>query len=433
MAAAAAAAGGLTSITTEPLFYGPVLPPGVDAARTPDCALSAEEFLKLMTTVRTRFYAADDTAAIARVVGNLRGTAASWYDTRINSPAPGTDAELLRTNWNEFCRVFKLTWFKQRSRWDTSTSYLELKQLPNEPAWMLLERILVEYRRDQELARIAIDTRIATIDNRGTADQLAVLAALADDQRNAINAIIANARSDTASACLESMRDADVSRALALSCSDDRLRKAIRRKAAEGLDYNRLSTFVRTEEDSLRTRGSQSASHPKPRSNAAASSASSHTSRRRNGKVNSAEAAEVAPADDANDASAPEDNDEFDDALQQQFETVVSAIRSRFPRRRRPEDRDRDRDRRPASPSRPRDSRGRFSAYSASPAPAASASAVSACSTCTSSDHTSAACPSLFATVEAIVGARLSEHPSLSSSQPSGHSPFSMTNQENWW
>lgn len=409
-----AAAAGITSIMAEPIFYGPVMPPGMEAKAT-DCAVTAEEFVKMMTSARARFHAGDDTAAIARAVGNLRGVAASWYETRIECPPTGITADQLRNDWDIFISAFKDTWYKQRSRWDTTSSYLELKQRPNEPTWVLLERIMTEYRRDQELAKEAIAVRAAAINPRGTAGQIARLNALPQDDRNALGQIMANMRSDVIDAALGAMRDADVARALALTCSDDRLRKAIRRKAAAGLDYVALSAFVRTEEESMRTTRLPSSS-----------SAPSSSKKRQGHSAGIRPRSSIAAADPSATPDSDATSDADDDANNDDVEAIVEAIRSRFfPSRRR---RQRRGPRSRGSPTR-RDSEGRFTSAAAAappPAPPASTSAV-ACSFCSAVGHLPSACPTFFATVEAIATANHRSTDAQPAAEGADVNPFSMS------
>jgi hypothetical protein len=245
------AANGITSIVSEPIFYGPVAPSSLDA-KSSDCAVPAEEFLQLMSAARDRFHVGDDTAAISRAVGNLRGVAASWYRSRTKCPPAGTDPTALQTDWDVFVATFRSKWFRQRTRWDTSTSYLEIRQKPNEPTWVLLERIIDEYLADQELVRDATNLRLAGQDPSGTPADIGRLEALPQADQDAVGRIMSNARKDSVALCLETMRDADIACAFVLACADDRLRKAVRRKAATGLNYSQLEAFIRTEDDTLK-------------------------------------------------------------------------------------------------------------------------------------------------------------------------------------
>jgi hypothetical protein len=428
------AANGITSIVSEPIFYGPVAPSSLDA-KSSDCAVPAEEFLQLMSAARDRFHVGDDTAAISRAVGNLRGVAASWYRSRTKCPPAGTDPTALRTDWDVFVATFRAKWFRQRTRWDTSTSYLEIRQKPNEPTWVLLERIIDEYLADQELVRDATNLRLATQDPRGTPADIGRLEALPQADQDAIGRIMSNARKDSVALCLETMRDADIARAFVLACADDRLRKAVRRKAATGLDYGQLEAFIRTEDDTLKAskpgQPSSSSNHKRSQKPASASSA-----RARGAVAAAAEAASASQDDDASDADEPTSNDLNDD----QVEALIEAVRSRFPsNRRRPRRGFRPRHRSPApqqSPQQPRDSSGRFASSYASAAnsakPMTSASSIAGCTFCSSDDHTNASCPTFYSTVDAVAAARHAH--SDAAAAPSDlvptHSSLSMSGNE---
>jgi hypothetical protein len=207
---------------------------------------------------------------------------------------------------------------------------------------------------------------------------------------------MSNARKDSVALCLETMRDADIARAFVLACADDRLRKAVRRKAATGLDYGQLEAFIRTEDDTLKAskpgQSSSSSNHKRSQKPASASSA-----RARGAVAAAAEAASASQDDDASDADEPTSNDLNDD----QVEALIEAVRSRFPsNRRRPRRGFRPRQRSPApqqSTQQPRDSSGRFASSYASAAnsakPMTSASSIAGCTFCSSDDHTNASCP----------------------------------------
>jgi len=395
----------VTALTTEPLFFGPNIP-GMPGQPSADCATTAEEFFTRMDRIRLQHHPNDDAAAIARAVANLRGTAASWWTT-IDRPNSGQDPDLTR-NWAVFARTFRTAWFASRSRWDTATNHLELVQHPNEPTWHFLMRIHHQYVLDQNLQIDHFDDFLNNFTPRYTAAQAAVMAALPADVQVIARQGALNAAIDGLNHHLRSTLDVDITRALALTCRSDQLRKAIRRRATTGITVAALSEFVRAEEasmtirrisanDTTRTNGSNGNNgNHRRQANGTNGSNGNNGNRRPVGALTNAlrrtRISEVADARPHHDDDDDYDDHHHVDAIHRRRGQRGRPRRQQSPRRRR-----RYEDEPPEWNPPRRDPQGRFRPR----APPTAASAASICTTCYAPDHDAGSCP-VSATAAAI-------------------------------
>jgi len=255
MAAAAPNANPVT-LLAEPLYYGYPWIKGVHA-QAHECMMPAEEFIERMSAIRTLHYANNEAAAIARTVGNLRGAAAEWWSTRFTMTVDDVDVNAITTRWDDFLAIFRKQWFVCRSRWEAANSYLSLRHDHSEPAWIYLERILAEYRRDQGYLRKELITPIGDIEFRhdGSAAMTAAhaeIVALGANAQALLRMYLRNCKDDCVNTTLTRQRDTDIMRALCAGVADNSIRQSLFKKSDSPMTYTQLSDFVRREEDSRR-------------------------------------------------------------------------------------------------------------------------------------------------------------------------------------
>ena len=254
----------LTSLTTEPLFFGSQEVGHLPSSQRGDraCALSAEDFATRMSAIRQQHFPGDDAGAIQRAIGNFRGSAVNWWQTSMELQTDNIDHNALQTNWTVFIAFFKKRWFQQSSRWDTATTYLSLRQGATESAHDFFERICYHYLVDQRLLKEDLQEPLDNLPLDFAANAAAAriwLDGLPAAERAHAQNIHVHAVSAAVRLVFNRQRDADLSRAIVMSVRNDQLKAAIRKKAATPITFDRLSAFIRTEEMALAQAKRQSA------------------------------------------------------------------------------------------------------------------------------------------------------------------------------
>jgi hypothetical protein len=107
----------------------------------------AENTVRRMDAIRIRHHPMEDEVAIACTAENLRDSAENWWLAICDTES---DQAPVQTQWAAFVDQFKFSFCKETTRWDTATTYLELKQKPDQPPNKFLHAVVQLYMRDSK-------------------------------------------------------------------------------------------------------------------------------------------------------------------------------------------------------------------------------------------------------------------------------------------
>lgn len=235
----------LTSITTEPIFYG--------AAQPTVEALTPEQFLHRSEATKLAKALADE-EAIRRTVGNFRGEAYTWWKNLLRAPDSEIDKGRAQTNWTYFLALFRTRFFSLKERWDTSQSYLAMRQTKQQTVTEYAQDVLDRYLEDQDLlvadVRTDIDSNVRPAD-LVPVEAVAWHAALTAEQKGWVRAAQVAYGERVITAFMKAMTQTDVARVVSVNAYDGRMRTALREKLKDRLTVSQLLTFLQQKEDIL--------------------------------------------------------------------------------------------------------------------------------------------------------------------------------------
>ena len=240
----------VAALTTEPIFYG-------SHKRPIEAALTAEDFLHRSDAIRTARHLADDDA-IRRTVGNLRGEAYSWWKNALRTDDPDIDAARLQNEWDYFSGRFRKRFFTVKDRWDASTSYLNVRQAPNQAITEFAQEVLDRFNEDSALLLADADAKLtATHADPMTgvpAAAAAWIGALTNEQRGWYLAHLNTHATRAFKAMAACLTETEVARCVSLNAHDGRMRVGMKEKLKERFTITRLFEFLQQKEDLLKGR-----------------------------------------------------------------------------------------------------------------------------------------------------------------------------------